>query len=489
MKKMLIIGGGVSGLSVGCYAQMNGYQSEIHEMHSVSGGVCASWKRGEFLFDHCLHWVLGSNKGTNLFPVFRELGISDSVRFHYPERFRQITMKGQCLTVYTDIGKFRKELLRLFPDEQHSIKKFSRLILWYSKFNPPMDGDSGNFGFGSFLKMVPFMPTFLRLKRITYRKYLENQFINPDLVEMLYQMFPVDGLPAILPIMALGFFYKKEGGYPLGGSFHFAQAIEKRYLESGGVVRFKSKVSKIIVENDCAKGIELEDGRIILGDLVVGACDGKTTLFSFLENKYTPRALRRLYQKPFLWPPLVCISLGINLDLSDMVELNNIQLETSCIIAGKQISWFYFAHYCHDSNFCTKGKSVVSMQIETDYDYWWKLSKDKDKYLKEKELVFNWAIQELEKVIPGIKKQIEVYDIATPITWVRYTGNWRGSYEGWLPTTKLFGKVLPQKLPKLQNFWMTGQWTFPGGGVPMCMVQGKKLMKSIVTEDKNKRRA
>jgi phytoene dehydrogenase-like protein len=31
---------------------------------------------------------------------------------------------------------------------------------------------------------------------------------------------------------------------------------------------------------------------------------------------------------------------------------------------------------------------------------------------------------------------------------------------------------------------MTGQWVFPGGGVPMCMAQGKNLIKMIVKQEK-----
>ena len=66
----------------------------------------------------------------------------------------------------------------------------------------------------------------------------------------------------------------------------------------------------------------------------------------------------------------------------------------------------------------------------------------------------------------------------------RYTGNWQGSYEGWLPTVKLFGKFLPRELPDLNNFYMTGQWVFPGGGVPMCMSQARRLVKYICKKDK-----
>ena len=48
-KSMIIIGAGLAGLSTGCYAQMNGYESTIYEHHSVPGGVAAVWKRGEYL--------------------------------------------------------------------------------------------------------------------------------------------------------------------------------------------------------------------------------------------------------------------------------------------------------------------------------------------------------------------------------------------------------------------------------------------------------
>ncbi|MCJ7666486.1 MAG: NAD(P)/FAD-dependent oxidoreductase, partial [Actinobacteria bacterium] len=91
-KKIVIIGGGIAGLSTGCYAQLNGYDSEIYEMHTMPGGVCTSWKRGDYLFDHCLHWVLGSNKGTSLYPIFKELGVADNIEFFYTDKFREVTL-------------------------------------------------------------------------------------------------------------------------------------------------------------------------------------------------------------------------------------------------------------------------------------------------------------------------------------------------------------------------------------------------------------
>jgi len=40
--KIVIIGAGVAGLSAGCYLRMNGFDTEIFEMHSKSGGRIGS---------------------------------------------------------------------------------------------------------------------------------------------------------------------------------------------------------------------------------------------------------------------------------------------------------------------------------------------------------------------------------------------------------------------------------------------------------------
>ncbi len=62
-KKILIIGGGVAGLSAGIYAKLNGFDAEIIEMHSVTGGQCTAWERKGYRFDYCLHWLVGTRKG------------------------------------------------------------------------------------------------------------------------------------------------------------------------------------------------------------------------------------------------------------------------------------------------------------------------------------------------------------------------------------------------------------------------------------------
>jgi phytoene dehydrogenase-like protein len=485
--KIVIIGAGIAGLSTGCYAQMNNFQSEIYEMHSIPGGVCTSWRRGDYLFDHCLHWVIGSNKGTSLYPIFKDLGIADTIEFYYTDKFRVITLGDKTLTAYTDIDKFEAELLSLFPEEKSGIKKYISLVRKYSTFNPPMDGDFGNFGVTGFIKILPFMYSFVKLKSITIEEFLDSLFKDDTLKEMLFRLFPVRKLPALMAVMPLGYMHRKEAGYPLGGSLNFAQKIERRYNELGGKVHYRSKVKRIIVENSSAIGIELDNGDIIPADIVISACDGRTTIFEMLEGRYLPRKVKQFYSSPQLWPPIISISIGVKRDFSGMAEINDFKLKEPISVGGRKTFWSGFFHYCHDSHFAPKGKSVLQAQIETDYSYWKELYEtDKDRYYREKERVLEAYIQRLEEILPGIRDDIEVADVATPVTWERYTGNWQGSYEGWVPTPKTFGTTLPKKLPGLRNFYMTGQWVFPGGGAPMCMAQGRNLIGQIVKDIKSK---
>ncbi|MDH4261830.1 MAG: NAD(P)/FAD-dependent oxidoreductase [Spirochaetia bacterium] len=491
-KKIIIIGGGIAGLSTACYAQMNNFESEIFEMHNIPGGVCTSWKRGDYLFDHTLHWVLGSNKGTSLYPIFKELGVADNIDFFYTERFREITLGDKTFTSYTDVNKFEAELLRLFPNEKKGIKRYLKIIRKYINFNPPMDRDFGDFGFVDFLKMLPFMLSFFKLKSITIEDYFKKLFANPQLREILFRLFPVRGLPALMCVMPISFMHKKEGGFPLGGSLKFAKAIESKYIELGGKMNYKCRVKKIIVENGVAKGIELENGRIITADIVISAADGRSTLYDMLDGKYLTDQIQTSYKNPSLWPPIMSLSIGVNRDFSKMAEITDFKLNVPIVVGGKEIHWAGFFHFCHDLDFAPKGKSVIQTQFETDYFYWKNLyDNDNEAYHTEKEALLDQYIKILNEKFPGFKNDIETTDVATPVTWENYTGNWQGSYEGWVPTTKAFafGKTLPKELPGLQNFYMTGQWITPGGGVSMCMPQGKILINRIVKKERKRRNA
>jgi phytoene dehydrogenase-like protein len=104
--------------------------------------------------------------------------------------------------------------------------------------------------------------------------------------------------------------------------------------------------------------------------------------------------------------------------------------------------------------------------------------------LAEKEKIAGTMIVALEERFPGISSQIEMWDVATPLTFERYTGNWKGSAIGWDVTVDTFFMPMSKTLPGLDNFYMAGQWVEPGGGVPMVAVSGRNVIQLICKRDK-----
>src|SRR5665647_3372417 len=121
-RKIAIIGAGIAGLSAGCYLQMNGYDTEIFELHDKPGGVCTSWKRKGYTFDGCIHWLVGTRDGSSFNKAWRELGALPGPRIVDHEEFIRIEDKtGKALIIYNDPDKFERHLRELAPGDSAAI--------------------------------------------------------------------------------------------------------------------------------------------------------------------------------------------------------------------------------------------------------------------------------------------------------------------------------------------------------------------------------
>ena len=76
-KKIVIVGGGIAGLSAGIYGKLAGYDVDIYEKNPVAGGQCMGWNRKGCHIDNCIHWLTGTKKGTTLRKVWETVGALD----------------------------------------------------------------------------------------------------------------------------------------------------------------------------------------------------------------------------------------------------------------------------------------------------------------------------------------------------------------------------------------------------------------------------
>ncbi len=492
-KKVLIIGAGIAGLSAGSYLQRNGYDTEIFEAHSIPGGLCTAWKRGDYTIDYCIHWLMGTKPNTGFDVVWDELGAfenEDGSRSEIvnPETFSQMEfVDGSVVRLFSNADRLKEELLRVAPEDRKMIEQLAKDLKSMSRYQITTDPENHSpiHSARVLLGNLSIMRRFLRHARTPMKVYAD-QFRNPIMKKVLVGVIPPDWSVMSLT-MGLGMQHRQAAGYPVGGSLTFARNIERKYRSLGGNVHYRHPVEKILVKKGKAVGIRLSSGDEVMGDEIVSAADGHSTLFEMLEGHHLTDSIRKAYETFPLFPSSVFFGFGIARDLSS--EPHNLILELDKPFplpdgSTQDLLAITFRHY--DPTLAPKGKTSAQVIFNTWRDQYWRdlARSDRKGYEQVKVQLKNQVVELMEKRFPGIGSDIEVSDVSTPHTVQRYTRNWHGSYEGFGPTPQSVIARLPNTLPSLQSFSMIGQWTTPGGGLPPAGLDGRNLARRFCRQDR-----
>jgi len=491
-KKVNIIGAGVAGLSAGCYLRMNGYDTDIFELHNLPGGLCTSWERNNYIFDGCLHWLVGSNPAHNYYHLWNELIDMKTLKFFdYQECFRVEDKHGRFISVRTNFDELEQELLEKAPEDRKQITEFMGTARKLLGLEMPIEKAPETFNLLDGIKMVfkfmPYLGEFKKWVRIPIREYA-RKCKNP-LLGKVFEFVYLPEMSVLFLVMILVCMHKKSAGFPIGGSLKFARLIEKRYLELGGRIHYNSRVKKIIIKDNAAKGIQLENGEAHDADIVISAADGYSTIFEMLEEKYANKKILHYYEKFKPFPSFLQVSLGISRTFPDVPHSLLFPLEKPMTVdPGTSYEDIRVRLFNFDPTLAPEGKTVLTSIIATyNYKYWADLRKNnREKYNDEKKRIADEAIDALEKKFGNIKSHIEVMDVSTPATVIRYTNNWKGSLEGWLLSPEVGLMPMKKVLPGLRDFYMAGQWVEPGGGLPPAMISGRNVTQIICKKDKKR---
>src|ERR1035437_1667384 len=231
-RKIIIIGGGIAGLSCGCYLQMNGLQTEILEAGALPGGLCTAWHRGPYVFDGCLRWLIGTNPSSAFHQIWQELGaIAGREILTHDEMLHVEGADGRTQAVPADLDKLSREFKRIAPEDTALIDQLVRAARRCTSLEPPLDNPVDLMTplekMRTGLRHLWMVPILLKWKNLTIPTYLAR-YRNDFLRETLMAIAGNERMSALVLVMVLAFRTRQNSGFVAGGSRAFAEAIAGR---------------------------------------------------------------------------------------------------------------------------------------------------------------------------------------------------------------------------------------------------------------------
>ena len=476
---IIVIGGGLAGLSTGCYALTNGWDVTIVEHNLALGGVCTAWQRGPYTIDGCLHWLTGGPFAR----IYEELRIVPPVLLQPLKEFVTIrsARAGWSVSVTPDLEALRRDLRALAPADGAEIDRLVAAAAEFADISPGIDRPPELASLRDQLRalweMRDQVGTFMHF-RGSVGDWTRDRITSPVLREVLTNLMPADA-PMLFSLMILGYLQRGWLSRPIGGTGRFRDALIDRYFALGGQVRLDTTVEEILVHDDAARGVRLTDGTMLRADLVVSTSSAPETVLRLLGGRYGADALRDRLARWKLFDPLVIASFGVPRPLADVPASLLVTDLPASELAGRSIDRVQARVYNDDPSFAPPGHTVVQLLLPSDYDWW---ATRGSGYGAAKAEIAARARALLAPHIPGLGDDECMTDVATPLTFWRSARSWRGAYEGWMPSADTFMQHVAKTLPGLGRLYLAGQWVEPGGGVPTALMSGRQLVQILCHE-------
>lgn len=480
-KKVIIIGGGIAGLCAGVYALRCGFDATILESHRIAGGNCTSWKRGGYLFEGGMHWLTGSAPNESLNKLWRTVGaLDDSVTIHTYEPFMEYNHMGTPIRIYRDVDATEKHLLDIAPADEKEIKAMCNNIRKVKDLAMPVTDLRGvkvtqktrpsmSLLFSA-LSAMGLMRSFSKTSREQY----VNRFTHEGIRDLLRSC--TSEKTGVVPLFfTMGTLARGDGGFPEGGSLPFAERIAQKFTAMGGELLCQTRADRVLIENGAAVGVKVGDERLP-ADAVIVTADTMAIDHLFDDPPKAPwlDEMRKVTE-----PTMVTfLSLGVNADLQKLPRGLVFKVKQPISLAAETYDYLSVNNYASDPVYSPAGKTAMTIQLGGDtYDFW-KKAKAENRYDAEKQAIAEKVIAALTEQIPEIQGNVEVCDVATPLTYERYCGNWKGSWMTEMtPSMKM--ESYPAAIEGLSGVYFAGHRMMPPGGLPVALTSGRTAVQYL----------
>ena len=512
---VVIIGGGISGLTSAALYSRFGMSVCLLEMDARPGGYVAGFRRKDFRFDSAIHWLNQCGPKGYVTQVFQAIG-QDFPKATVQKNIRRYRGGDVDYLVTNTPDDFMNTLIKGFPKDEKGIRKFFRdakriakSFESYNRISRTMDTmnlfEKAVRGMRMLKFAIPFIPQISYHGDEGVKKGLAKYFTEPELIK-LFASEP-DLLSCLIPISWA--YIEDFQTPPEGGSQTFAEWLLHVVTEYNNDVFFKSRVTEVLVEDGKTTGVRFDhrgDNFEIKAKYVIAACDVETLYERMLpKGTATPKFLDNL-RNAELYASAVTLNIGLNCTAEslgfaeEMIYLANQDPTLSRDAHGNgdpHTSGIHMlAASARDKSLAPEGKGTLTVFIPGFIDQYdrWRTEVDEngnevrgEAYNNLKQEIADIVIARIETELDiKLKENIAYLDIATPITHERYTGNRGGTMMGARPgKANMQAKVAHYKTP-VKNLYLSGHWAELGGGVPVA-VRAAMNTTLLVLQKENKK--
>lgn len=478
-EKIVVMGGGISGLSVGINALLNGYECVIVEKNQDVGGCCGGYYREGYLIDHCIHWLIGTNETSMQYEVWKKLhAFNEETKFFHLQDLVSIEYDGKIYRLGRDYEKCYEELISYAPEDKKMIDELFNYIRHMVSLY--MNAD-----YHIILNNISHVSTIVKTSKISRLDYAKR-FKNKGM-----QYLITNAQNGYCNLMFFLFeyscFINDNANIPTGGSIKFKENIKNYYLELGGRILSNAEVTDLELEKGQVKKL-IAGEHVIEGDYFVCAFNPFILFRKILPKRYVDRSLNGAMKKiKGKIPSCTQVCMTIEGDISSWpipygIDSNNIK------VGAHHFPIMMLRNYGYDEELYVKdGKSVVCILFDqqmSDYQYWKSLTRKE--YVEEKNRIGKDVINSLETRFPKLKGKVEVIDIYTPLTLKKWTNNEYGAYMSFPISHHKKFYIHPPKLKGFNNLYITGMWTLAPGGLPFAALSGNLVLGAIKLGNKFK---
>lgn len=475
MKRVIVIGAGISGLTSAVYARRSGFEVVVLEKAGSPGGVSTTWSRKGYTFEGGVHWLIGAKEDLPLHAVWIETGAlqeNNPVFYKDPiytlvddagQMFLRRDLEGLEITGLRD--KLALALLRFhlacFRHFHSPIMDMPGLKSRYPRGFHPME----------FVRMLPavIMTPFLLLESATG---YARRFKNPRIRTLLGAVVDPD-INALSFIYTLSTFSTGDSGYPRGGSLRMAQNMADCLTSLGGEIRYHTPALSLSREGN-AVCVQTAFGTL-QADAVIISMDARKAIDKLFGEPLQERWAQRM-RKHLKTTQCMFIGLGIKADLSAYSRSMQLVLPRPFTVAGITYKTLVVNNYAHETAYAPPGCTVLTCLLHGDSYAYWAVAKSDGSYAAKKQETIALLIDRLSDRIPEVKTSVEVTDMATPLTYERYCDTYQGSYMShWAA-----GKRVPHApMRYAPGIYFTGQRVSLSGGLPPAAETGHRTAQTL----------